>query len=247
MQPLGHFAWHWARHCTDTCAFLLLNSQQIFLSWISSVAISRWQGFNSLHEHLTSNLLEHLDSWTRARGPNSATYAGLEHGPDYSDCRSSEEMSKSAWPMNCWKYLKTRAYCEGFQPSRPRLACTVRASSKHENLRSVILLFWQGSHTMFLWAHSAQVESLVNCDISTSLTNCHFLCSIWWHNLKHGRQLSIPCLYYSSCLQLGSSSACAVTIMALADTSKKIRLLIILEHFSLKKVFKFVLTHFKGL
>ena len=42
--------------------FILLCSLYFFSSWISSVAISPWQGFNSEHEHLTSTVLEHLES-----------------------------------------------------------------------------------------------------------------------------------------------------------------------------------------
>ena len=43
LQRLGHFAWHWARQCTDKRAFYLAALSIIFFSWISSVAISRWQ------------------------------------------------------------------------------------------------------------------------------------------------------------------------------------------------------------
>ena len=62
LPPLGHFAWHWARQCTDTHAFYIAALSIIFFSWISSVAISRWQGFNSEHEHPTSTVWEHLES-----------------------------------------------------------------------------------------------------------------------------------------------------------------------------------------
>ena len=78
--PLGRFAWHWLRHwarqCTDTRAFYIAALSIFSFSWISSVAISHWQGFNSEHEHPTSTILEHL--WpSRARGPDLATCAGL--------------------------------------------------------------------------------------------------------------------------------------------------------------------------
>ena len=43
----GHFAWHWARQCTDTRAFYIAALSIIFFSWISSVAISRWQSCKS--------------------------------------------------------------------------------------------------------------------------------------------------------------------------------------------------------
>ena len=48
LLPLGHFVLHWAPQCTDTSAFILLHSLYFFfLSWISSLAIFRWHGFNS--------------------------------------------------------------------------------------------------------------------------------------------------------------------------------------------------------
>ena len=57
-------------------------------TWISSVAISPGQGFNSLH----------WSTCSRARGPDSATCAGLAHGRDYIDCRALDQSHKSAWP-----------------------------------------------------------------------------------------------------------------------------------------------------
>ena len=47
LQRLGHFAWHWTRQCTDTRAFYIAALSIIFLSWISSVATSRWQSGKS--------------------------------------------------------------------------------------------------------------------------------------------------------------------------------------------------------
>ena len=47
LQCLGHFAWHWARQCTDTSAFYIAALSIFFLSWIWSVAISRWQSCKS--------------------------------------------------------------------------------------------------------------------------------------------------------------------------------------------------------
>ena len=46
---------HWHKHFSYCCT--LYN----FFSWISSVAISPWQGFNSEDEHQTSTGLEHLE------------------------------------------------------------------------------------------------------------------------------------------------------------------------------------------
>ena len=48
LQLLCHFAWHWG--CPSVhwhLRFYIAALAIIFLFWISSVAISRWQGFNS--------------------------------------------------------------------------------------------------------------------------------------------------------------------------------------------------------
>ena len=78
-------AGHWARHCTDTCAVYIAAISIIFVSWISSVVISRWQGLT-----LNMNIILPLfwSTWSRARGQDSATC--LAHGRDCSYCRASE-------------------------------------------------------------------------------------------------------------------------------------------------------------
>ena len=103
-------------------------------SWISSVAISRWQGFDSKHEHPTVFRLPLFwSTWRRARGPDLAACAGLAHWRDYSDCRATEKCHKSAWPMNCKKYLKKGGNCEGFSTLIPQTALALRAAAYRGN------------------------------------------------------------------------------------------------------------------
>ena len=124
LQLLSHFKWHWASQCTDTRCYIAALTY--LFSWISSVAISRWQGFDSLHEHPTSNVLEHLVS---SQGPGALTQphvcAGLAPGRDYSFCRASEQKSQKVlgpwFSSNCRKCLKTRANSVGFSTLTPRL------------------------------------------------------------------------------------------------------------------------------
>ena len=66
-------------------------------------------------------------TWSRARGPGSATCAGLAHLSDYSNCRASEIFFLQKWqkvlghyfPLNCQRNLKTMAYCVAFNPHPP--------------------------------------------------------------------------------------------------------------------------------
>ena len=62
------FAWHWASQCTDTRTFkfTLLHSAILL---ISSVAISRWQGFNLLNMNMCLPLF--WSTWIQAWGQDS--------------------------------------------------------------------------------------------------------------------------------------------------------------------------------
>ena len=123
LQRLGHFAWHWARQCTDTRAFYIAVLSVISFSstWILSVA--NWQFRADRVLTLNMNILFPLfwSTWSRARGPDSATCAGLAHRRDYSYCRASElKLQKclaSVYPWiveNTWKKWHT---VRVFQPS----------------------------------------------------------------------------------------------------------------------------------
>ena len=96
---------------------------------ISSVVILLWPRFNSWHEHLTSAVLEHLES---VQDQNSATCAG--HcaprcmGSDYSFCMASEQkVPEKACPLFSLEFQKIlkkqwpTLSLRGFQPWSPRL------------------------------------------------------------------------------------------------------------------------------
>ena len=71
-----------------TCAlFILLQSLYFF-----SLGFRQWRSRADRVLTLNMNIQLPLfwSTWSRVRGPDSATCAGLAHGRDYSDCRASE-------------------------------------------------------------------------------------------------------------------------------------------------------------
>ena len=84
----GHFAWHWARQCTNTRAFYIAALSIIFLL----LGFRQWRSRTDRVLTLSMNILLPLfwSTWSPALGPNSATCAGLAHGRDYSGCRALE-------------------------------------------------------------------------------------------------------------------------------------------------------------
>ena len=91
-----------------------------FIFHISSVAISRWQGLP-----LNMNIWLPLfwSTLSRARGPDSATCAGAEHGRDYSCCVVLEQKQQK-WLGHCFPWIvedtwKTAARGEGFPTLYP--------------------------------------------------------------------------------------------------------------------------------
>ena len=114
----GHFAWHWARQCTDTRAFFIAALSIIFFfQWLS-----RADRVLTLNMNIWLPLF--WSTWSRAWGPDSATCAGLAHGLDYSDCRASELKKQKSlafvfpWIVeNTWK---TKATLEGFSTLIPQ-------------------------------------------------------------------------------------------------------------------------------
>ena len=125
LQPLGHFAWHWASQCTDMRAFYVAALDIILFSWISSVSIWRWQ---VLALKMNIRLPLFWSTLSQARGQNSATCAGLAHGRVDSYCRALElKLQKVpghcfSSGLNCPKYLKTMAWSEGLSTLTPQTA-----------------------------------------------------------------------------------------------------------------------------
>ena len=69
----------------------------ILFSWISSVAISRWQAFNPQHEHPSSAVLEHLESGPRAR--TQPHVRAWRMGVITAIVEPRSKNDKSAWPL----------------------------------------------------------------------------------------------------------------------------------------------------
>ena len=85
--------------------------------------------------------------WTRsrARGPDSAPFAGLADGRNCSDCRASEEMSQKCLAgLLAHEYLKTMAKGEGFSTLTPQTVAAFLCSlvlTKFLNMTIQLLLF----------------------------------------------------------------------------------------------------------
>ena len=65
LQPSYHFAWHWARQCTDTRRHIAALSIMFlsFLDFVSGdLALTAVTGFNSEQPTSSSTVLEHLES-----------------------------------------------------------------------------------------------------------------------------------------------------------------------------------------
>ena len=68
LQHLCHFVWHWPRQRAHShSAFYIAELSIIFLSWISSVVISRWVADRVLNLHMTIWLPPFWRTWTWAQ------------------------------------------------------------------------------------------------------------------------------------------------------------------------------------
>ena len=85
LQPLSHFVWHWASQSTDTRAFMLCCAlHNFFLGYCHTIC--QWQSHADSVLTLDMNIWRPLfwSTWSGALGQDSATWAGLAHGCDYS-------------------------------------------------------------------------------------------------------------------------------------------------------------------
>ena len=109
LLPLGHFAWHWARYCTDTHAlycFTIYNSL--------CLGFRQWQCCTDRVLTLKMNIWLSLfwGTWSRALGPG--TRSGLAHGRNYSYWRAMEQKwEKRLCP---WFSLNYRKYFKNHGP-----------------------------------------------------------------------------------------------------------------------------------
>ena len=103
-----------------------LITRSFFLSWILSAAIC---ADSALTHNINIWLPLFWSTWSRARGQDSATCAGLAHGRDYSYCRASEQKRQNrlghCFSLNCRNYLKTMGYSEGFSTLTPHTAANL--------------------------------------------------------------------------------------------------------------------------
>ena len=111
LQPLSHF---WALSPSDSSLLHCCTR------YISSVAISRWQpeGFNSYHEHLTSTVLEHLES---GQGFRLGHIQGAwRMGVIIAIGAKATERARPLFSLNCRKYLKNSCQSWGFSNPHPQ-------------------------------------------------------------------------------------------------------------------------------
>ena len=98
-----------------------LITRSFFLSWILSAAIC---ADSALTHNINIWLPLFWSTWSRARGQDSATCAGLGQGRDSRYCRASEQKWQNVLgpcvSSNCRKYLKTRAHWERFSTFTPQ-------------------------------------------------------------------------------------------------------------------------------
>ena len=119
-QPLGHFAWHWARQCTDKRAFYIAALSTIFFPFdfisgdLALTGFSLWTWTSDFH--CLGTLGVRPGASTR---PHVRAWSMGDIGRDYSNCRASEQKSQNClafvfpwigWIVkNTWKISGTFA------------------------------------------------------------------------------------------------------------------------------------------
>ena len=127
LSPSGH--WHARLYCWTlyiNCFFLGFRQWQSPADRVSTLIMNIWLP-----------LPVFWSPWSRTdsdQGPDTATWVGLAHGCDYSYCRASRCLRAKAtlgpcFSLNCRKYLKTRALCEGFSTLIPQTDVTCKNTS----------------------------------------------------------------------------------------------------------------------
>ena len=113
LQSLGHSAWHWARQCTDTRAFILLHSLQFFF-----LGFRQWRARADRVVTLNMNIQLPLfwSTWNWARDQDSAIWAGRAHGRDDNNSLGTKatERARPLFSFDCLKYLKNDSHTERF-------------------------------------------------------------------------------------------------------------------------------------
>ena len=158
---------------THTRLYCCSLSTFFFLDFVNHEWQSHADSLRVLTLNMNIRLLLFWSTWSRARGQDLATCAGLTHGGDSSCCRASEQKSQKVlgpcFSMNCPKYLKTRA-------SPTRLEGSTRSASESVAQSG---WFWQ-QQFWAIWLIMMLSDDLFNC-------GC---CSKVYSNLKVYRAIS---------------------------------------------------------
>ena len=111
------------------------------LSIIFLFGFYQWQSRadSVLSRYMNIRLPLFWSTWSRARGPDSATCAGLAHGRDYCDRRASEEMSLKCLAHELSKILENKGQRWGFfnpYPPESQTVCCTRSLPILSKLKS---------------------------------------------------------------------------------------------------------------
>ena len=146
LLPLGHFAWHWARQCTDTLAlFAKLSIICFFLDFVRGYfCTDRAVNFNT-----TILLPLFWRTWAGALASSRAQVLAWNVGKDHGYCTASEltdcQISGFSFFLMSRKYSKNEGLVRDFAPD-----CCVGALQDPVNIPFTARLFWSTTMTQIL-------------------------------------------------------------------------------------------------
>ena len=114
-------------------------------------------------------------TWSRARGQDSATCAGLAHGRDKSDCRASEEMSQKCLADELSKILENKGQQWGFFNPHPP-DCPRGMSSFHLYAFISLIICKKNVYIFKICKHEIQMIIFFLYHFHTFLYTGSFLC-----------------------------------------------------------------------
>ena len=120
-------AWHWARQCTDTRAFILQHSLLFFF-----LGFRQWRSRAERVVNLNTTIRLPLfwRTWSLARASTRLHVRAWHMSRDYSDCRASELTdSKVSGYVYSWfleKYSKTEGLVRDFSKAHAQDWCVLR-------------------------------------------------------------------------------------------------------------------------
>ena len=126
LPRLGHFAWHWARQCTDTRAFYIAAAVRPLYIFFLGFRQWRSRADRVVNLNTTIRLPLFWRTWTRARASTRPHVLAWHMGRDYSDCRASEltdrQVSGFVYSWFLENTEKTKASSEAFLRLTPQTA-----------------------------------------------------------------------------------------------------------------------------